>query len=118
MTTSSQLLLQVGDDRLIPVEPASVYFLEAEDEATWVRLAEAERIRLERPLGEVEELFAPHGFLRIHRNHVINLARVREIRRRGDDRRDWEVRLDPPVNRVLPVSRDRFDDLRSAYLGG
>jgi hypothetical protein len=39
---------------------------------------------------------------------VVNLRRIRELRPRG---RDWEVRLDPPVNLVLPVSRNAASGL-------
>ena len=60
-----------------------------------------------RPLGEIEPLLSPHGLLRIHRNHMVNLARIRVVRGR-EDSDDWEVKLDPPVNRVLPISRRRL----------
>jgi len=33
-----------------------------------------------------------------------------ELRSRGDD--EWELKMDPPVNKVLPVSRRRLPDLR------
>jgi len=56
-------------------------------------------------------------FLRIHRNHAVNLARIREIRRRKG-RDDWEVKLEPPVNRVLPVSRGRLETLLNAFRPG
>ena len=52
------------------------------------------------------------GFVRIHRSYLINLDRVREIRLRGDHSNDWEVKLDPPVNAVLPVSRHYLAALR------
>ena len=49
----------------------------------------------------------------MHRNHAVNLRRVRELRGRrdGDDR---EVKLEPPVNRVLPVSRSALKSLLRA----
>ncbi len=37
-----------------------------------------------------------------------------------DDRpgeRDWELRLEPPVNRILPVSRVRAESLWALYGG-
>ena len=70
-----------------------------------------------RPLGELVPLFALHGFLQIHREHVANLRRIRLIRRR-DEGRDWEVKLEPPVNRVLPVSRGALAKLWKAFEGG
>ena len=59
-------------------------------------------------------LFVPHGFLQIHREYVVNLRRIRLIRRR-DEGRDWEVTLEPPVNRVLPVSRGALAELGKAF---
>jgi DNA-binding LytR/AlgR family response regulator len=40
----------------------------------------------------------------------VNLNRVFELRSRGGD--EWELKMDPPVNKVLPVSRRRLPDLR------
>ena len=51
--------------------------------------------------------------MRIHRSHAVNLRRVREIRPVEDG--GWEVRMDPPVNRVLLVSRREASDLFAAY---
>jgi len=44
---------------------------------------------------------------------MLQIRRVREIRPTG--RGGWEVRLDPPVNRVLAVSRRRVSELFAAY---
>ena len=50
----------------------------------------------------------------IHRSVAVNVDRVTEIRRRPNGR-DWELRLEPPVNRVLPVARGRLAALWEAY---
>ncbi len=47
-------------------------------------------------------------FFRIHRTYCVNLDRVREIRRRRNDPNDWELKLDPPVNSVLPLGRSAY----------
>ena len=67
-----------------------------------------------RPIGVLEGPFVRRGFLRIHRNYLVNLRHVRQIRRRarGDD---WELTLDPPVNAVLPVSRSALAALWAAF---
>ena len=52
--------------------------------------------------------------LEIHREYAVELRRIREIRRR-DEGRDWEVKLEPPVNRVLPVSRGALAKLWRAF---
>ena len=52
-------------------------------------------------------------FAMIHRSLAVNLRRVREIRPAADG--GWEVKLDPPVNRVLPVSRRRVSALWECF---
>lgn len=111
-----RVLLHVGDGLRHVVDPEDVYYLEAQDEDTLVRLRSAQPLVDMRPLGELVPLFAPYGFLQIHREHVVNLRRVNLIRRR-DESRDWEVKLEPPVNRVLPVSRGALAKLWRAFEG-
>ena len=43
-----------------------------------------------------------------------NPRRVALIRRR-DVGRDWELRMAPPVNRVVPIARDRLASLWAAF---
>jgi DNA-binding LytR/AlgR family response regulator len=96
------------------VNPADVYFLEADGGDTLVRLRGARRLRDVRRLAAVAPLFEPFGFLVIHRSYAVNLRRMRELRPR-DDSEDWEVKLEPPVNRVLPVARDLLARLEAAF---
>ena len=112
-----RILLKLEDGSRIvrpAVDPADVYFLESDGGDTLVRLRGAKRLRDVRPLAELLPLFEPFGFLRIHRSYAVNLRRVRELRPReqGDD---WEVKLEPPVNRVLPVARDDRARLEAAF---
>jgi len=109
-----RLVLHVGDGLRQVVDPEDVYYLEAQDEDTLVRLRSAKPLVDMRPLRELVPLFVPHGFLQIHREYVVNLRRIRLIRRR-DEGRDWEVTLEPPVNRVLPVSRGALAKLWKAF---
>ena len=89
-----------------------IFFLEAEGDATRVRLR-GRRSRMDvRPLGSLSAL-ERRGFFRVHRSYMVNLSRIRLLRRR-DVGRDWELVLEPPVNRVLPVSRDAFAGLVAA----
>ena len=107
-----RILLHLADGRRVPVDPGEIYLLETAEGDTSVRLRSRRRLRDVRRLGDLVELLAPHGFVRIHRSHAVNLRRVREIRPVGGG---WEVRMDPPVNRVLPVSRREASDLFAAY---
>jgi len=114
-----RILLNASDGpRLVrrAVDPADVYFLEADGGDTVVRLRGATRLRDARRLSELLALFEPFGFLRIHHSYAVNLRRVRELRQReeGDD---WEVKLESPVNRVLPVARGERERLEAAFGG-
>ena len=98
------------------VEPMDVYWLEAEGRTTRIRLRDRHRLHDHRSLGEIVEVLEPLGFLRIHRNQAVNLRRVAVVRRRRSGV-DWEVKLEPPVNRVLPVARGREQALVAALSG-
>ena len=114
MSRIGRILINVSELRRVPVDPKDIYFLEAVGDDTLVRLRSKRRLRDVRPLGTLLEEFTPYGFLRVHRNHAVNLARIREIRRRRG-REDWEVKLEPPVNRILPVSRSQIGKLLRAF---
>lgn len=114
MTPPRHILLHLPDGRRRVTDPDHIYFLEADGDDTLVRFRAKRRTRDVRRLSELEETLRQLGFVRIHRSYIVNPARVREIRPR-EDSRYWELVLDPPVNRVLPVSNSNLDDLLAAY---
>jgi DNA-binding LytR/AlgR family response regulator len=89
-----------------------IYYVEAEGDDSIVRTARRRRYRHVEPLEEVEARLPSPPFFRIHRSYIVNLNRVMELRTRND--RDYEVKMDPPVNKVLPVSRGRYEELVEA----
>jgi DNA-binding LytR/AlgR family response regulator len=95
------------------LDPDDVYCLRARGGETEVRMLSLTPLVDVRPIGEVAPLFESFGFVRVHREHAVNIARIRLLRLQADGR-DWELRLEPPVNRVLPIARDRLAALRSA----
>jgi DNA-binding LytR/AlgR family response regulator len=90
-----------------------VYLVEADGGESRIRTRNAEPLVDVRPLDELVNLFSEHGFVRIHRSFIVNIARVRRIRPR--EREGWELNLDPPVNRVLPVAEDRAAELWASF---
>jgi len=95
------------------VDPEEVYLLEADGGETRVRMRTADVLVDVRTFGELVGRFVGHGFVRIHRSYAVNVARIRRVRPREGE--GWEVKLDPPVNRVLPVSGARVGELWAAF---
>jgi len=62
------------------------------------------------PLNEVEARSPSPPCSRIHRSYIVNLKRTRDVRARGE--RDSEIKLNPPVNKVLPVNGAEYSKLR------
>lgn len=91
-----------------------VYYLQAVGGETEVRLRSRTPLVDLRPIGDVAPLFEPFGFIRIHREHAVNPAREAVVRLQADGR-DWELKLEPPVNAVLPIARDRLGALRAVF---
>lgn len=114
MRRIEKVLVHLGDFVRKPVDPAEVYFLEAVGDQTLIRTRSARLLRDVRSLGELLPRFTPYGFVRVHKNHAVNLDRIREIRRRKKGA-DWELKLEPPVNRILPISRNALKKLLGSF---
>ncbi len=113
MLGHGRFAILLSRDRLRLLDLDHIYWLEATGETTLVRTRSRRRLRDARPLGEIVGSLPASLFIRAHRNHAVNIGRIREVRRRKRGR-DWELVLEPPVNRVLPVSRDALSALRAA----
>ncbi len=61
-------------------------------------------------IGEVEEQLAGGRFLRVHRSHLVNLDRVKNVRRAGDNA---IAELSGSLPKTVPVSRSKFNELRT-----
>lgn len=110
----SKILLHLAETRRRVVDLDDIFWVEAVGHDTLVRLRGSHRLRDVRKLGELLRVLEPHGFVRVHDNHAVNPNHVFEIRKRARGQ-DWELKLEPPVNRVVPVSRGRIASLWRAY---
>ena len=110
----TRILVHLSSGRWRAIDPDDVYVVEAAGDDCRVRLRGRDPLPDVRRLAELEEVFAPHGFVRVHRSYLVNPSRVLEIRRRQSEE-GWEVVLAPPVNHVLPVSTSRLSALRAAF---
>jgi len=107
-------LIHVSRTERVPVDPAKVYLIETAAGNSLIRLRGKVALEDLRPIGEISPFLGPHGFARIHREFAVNLNRIRRIRLQ-EYGRDWEVQMEPPVNRILPVARDAVSSLWSAF---
>src|SRR5262249_41722760 len=61
-------------------------------------------------IGDVEARLDNSRFVRVHRSHIVNIARVVGYKRSGDSEM---VELDAAQHYTVPVSRGRIGSLRS-----
>ena len=108
-----RILIHISRSEHRVLDPDDVYYLRARGGETEVRLRSRTPLVDVRPIGEVAPLFETFGFVRIHREHAVNIAHIRLLRLQADGR-DWELKLEPPVNKVLSIARDRLAGLRTA----
>ena len=108
-----RILVHISRSEHRVLDPEDVYCLRARGGETEVRLRSRTPLVDVRPIGEVAPLFESSGFVRVHREHAVNIARVRLLRLQADGS-DWELKLESPVNCVLPIARDRLAGLRTA----
>jgi diguanylate cyclase len=62
------------------------------------------------PISDVEARLDTSRFLRVHRSHIVNIERVRRLKRAGDS---GMVELETADAYVVPVSRSRVGWLKS-----
>ena len=98
-----------GGTRL--VARSSILFLQAHGDYVRV-VADDGRFLLRAALVDLEERWARHGFLRVHRSFVVNLRRAVEVRPRAqrhrgaaDGRRDRGPDRSPPGRRAAQAAR-------------
>ena len=102
------LRTELGRYRLVEWE--QIFYVEAERDDSLVRTARKALHRHLEPLHDLEPRLPSPPFFRIHRSYLVNLDRAFELRGRGEG--EYEIKMDPPVNKVLPVSRNRYPELR------
>jgi two-component system, LytTR family, response regulator LytT len=97
--------LRGGGTRLLP--RSSVLFLQAHGD--YVRVASTEgRFLVRARLSELEERWADHGFVRVHRGFVVNLRRAVEVR----PRLNGTAVLEMADGTEVPIARRQVGELR------
>ena len=77
-----RVLLHLGPGLRQAIDADDIYFVEATGGDTRVRTRAARPLTDVRSIGEIGLLLLRLGFLRTHRNTLVNPAHVRQVRRR------------------------------------
>ena len=97
-----------GSIELIEIE--SIFYLEAKGHDTLIRTRRKKPYHSVQRLGELAKRLPTPVFVQCHREYIINLNRVRSMTPRKS--KDYDLRLDPPVNRRIPIARNRLKNIR------
>ncbi len=98
-----------GQIRLVPV--ADIRVVSVDGERVAVRTPEG-RYFVRQTLGDLEQRFERHGFLRVHRAHLVNLNHVSSIESFFNG--TYLLKLDGLPDLTVPVSRRHAADLKAA----
>ena len=107
--TMRRLPVKRADGSIDLIELEAIFYLEARQGDTLIRTKRKKPYRSVQRLKELAQKLPGPAFVRCHREYIVNLNRVRALTPRSS--RDWDFRLDPPVNRRIPIGRDRLEKI-------
>jgi DNA-binding LytR/AlgR family response regulator len=92
------------------VAPAQVRWVEAEGDYVRLHLADGDAHLLRMPISHLEDRWAAHGFIRIHRSYLVPVSQIAEFAVAGNNH---SVKVS---GQWLPVSRRHARDVRDRLL--
>lgn len=110
-TVLRRLPVKGEDGEIVLVEMADIFYLEAQGHDTLIRTRRKKPYRSVQRINELARKLPSPPFVRCHREYIVNLNRARALTLRSS--KDYDVRLDPPVNSRIPIARDRLKKLRN-----
>jgi DNA-binding LytR/AlgR family response regulator len=105
-------VVAVRDNRMVLLQLPEVSVAESEGNDVWLATDQG-RLRAASPsLDKLDGELAEAGFLRVHRQYVVNLSRIREVERGAKG--ELFLVMDDRADRVVPVSRRNAPAVRRA----
>ena len=92
------------------IEIGRVFYLEARGHDTLIQTRRKKPYQSVQRIHELAKKLPEPAFIRCHREYIVNLNRVRCLTPRKS--KDYDLRLDPPVNTRIPIARDRLAKIR------
>ncbi|NLB62848.1 MAG: response regulator transcription factor [Fibrobacter sp.] len=111
-TASSSFLQRIQvriGDRTVLVNVEDAIRFESEDKYTTLH-TDTNRYVIDAPLIELEKKLDPEHFMRVHRAHLVNIGRIKEIQRQFGGR--LKLLMNDKQRSILPVSRNFADKVR------
>lgn len=105
-----RLPVKDADGSIELIEIDGIFYLEAQGDNTLIQTKRKKPYKSVQRLGDLAKKLPIPAFVRCHREYIVNLNRVRILTPRAS--RDYDLRLDPPVNRRVPIARDRLEEIR------
>jgi len=104
--------ISIGD-RVVRVARSQIWRVEADGDYVWLHTPK-QRYLLRESLDRLEERWTGHGFIRIHRSHMVFLPLVTELRRVPSGH---SVRLSSGPDVVdVPVSRRNLKEFKQRWI--
>jgi DNA-binding LytR/AlgR family response regulator len=105
-----RLLVKIGE-QLKQVVVDDIAFFQFEDGMSWAVTFGKNRMPLDQPLDELEQMLDPKQFFRINRKFIVNPNSIEKIHTYFNNRLKLQLRPDPETE-VL-VSRERVPDFKN-----
>ncbi|MDT7639130.1 MAG: sigma-54 dependent transcriptional regulator, acetoin dehydrogenase operon transcriptional [Pseudonocardiales bacterium] len=105
-------LVAMRDNRMVLLRLSEVSYAESEGNDAWLSTDQGRLRAASQGLDKLDSELADAGFLRVHRQYVVNLSRIREIERglKGE----LFLVMDDQTNKMVPVSRRNAPAVRRA----
>ncbi len=105
-----RLPIRNGNGSIDLIEIDSIFYLETHKGDTLIRTKRKKPYRSVQRLHELAKKLPTPPFVQCHRKYIVNLNRVRSITPRKNQ--DYDFRLDPPVNKRIPIARQRLGNIQ------
>lgn len=109
VSPSADIICGRGKGKLLPINIAAITCVYAKDKNSYVSTADGD-FQANQTLQELERRLAPSGFVRVHRNYLVNMRHVKEIVPWFHG--TYLLRLDDGRHDQVPVGRSRVKMFR------
>lgn len=108
----SDRVVGVRENRMVLLRVPEVSFAESDGNDVWLSTDQGRLRAASAGLDRLDHELASAGFLRVHRQYVVNLDRIREVERH--DKGELLLVMDDPDATMVPVSRRNARAVRQA----